>query len=220
MSRDNHNQTSGWQGRPWTLWQVVKDESHPGSTKRKKHCQLVTNELEQPLQPRLTAGHLPVVARLGRLLSDRSTRADPRAGTRRQTCTNFASRFPTKTRDDGFARNAGPSTADNSHDPAPLPENAVRENTVSKTKESAAYEAMEAVNSARARQEDARRIYGQRCNEAAVAETNSTNARQDVLGKAEALEKHVGAVTMRAGLPLHHAEQLPPNDPRAARRSL
>ena len=73
------------------------------------------------------------------------------------------------------------------------------EHTVSKTNEDATYEAMEeALTSARARQEDARRIQDQKCNEAAAAETNCTNAMQDVLEKAEALEQHVETVTMRA----------------------
>ena len=65
------------------------------------------------------------------------------------------------------------------------------ENTVSKTKEDAAYEPMP-----RTQQEDARRTYDQKCNEAAVAETNCTNAKQDVLEVAEALEK---PVAKRAG---------------------
>ena len=72
------------------------------------------------------------------------------------------------------------------------------ENTVSKTKEDAAHEAMEALTSARARQEDARSIYEQKCNEAAVAETNFSNA-MDVLGQAGALEKHHKTLTMPGG---------------------
>ena len=51
---------------------------------------------------------------------------------------------------------------------------------------------MEALTAARPRQEDARRIYNQKCNEAA------TSATVDVLGKAEALEKQFKTVTMRA----------------------
>ena len=74
---------------------------------------------------------------------------------------------------------------------------------------------MEALSSAR--EEDARRVYDQKCNEAAVAETNYTNAMQDVFGKAEALEEHVTTVTMRAAP--RHGERLLPNDPRAAQRS-
>ena len=65
------------------------------------------------------------------------------------------------------------------------------EYTSSRTKADAAYEAMEALGSAH--EEDARRIYDQKCNAA-----NYTNATQDVLGKAEALENHVQTVTMRA----------------------
>ena len=89
------------------------------------------------------------------------------------------------------------------------------EHTVSKTKNDAAYEATE-LTSARARQEDARRIHDQKCNEAAVAETNYTNATRDVLGKAEALENHVKTVTMRKNS--SDAERLLPKDPRAAQR--
>ena len=74
---------------------------------------------------------------------------------------------------------------------------------------------MEALSSAR--EEDARRVYDQKCGGAAVAETNNTNAMQDVFGKAEALEEHVTTVTMRAAP--HHGERLLPNDPRAAQRS-
>ena len=58
------------------------------------------------------------------------------------------------------------------------------EHTVSKTKEHAAYEATDALTAARTRRGDARRIYDLKCNEAAVAETNETNATQDVLLKA------------------------------------
>ena len=52
------------------------------------------------------------------------------------------------------------------------------EHTVSKTKGDPAYEALTA---ALARQEDARCIFDQKCNQRAVAETNFTNAIQDVL---------------------------------------
>ena len=51
--------------------------------------------------------------------------------------------------------------------------------------------------SALACQEVAMRNYDLNCNEAAVAETNYTNAIQKVLGKAEAFEKHVKTVTLR-----------------------
>ena len=61
---------------------------------------------------------------------------------------------------------------------------------------------MEALVSARTRKEVPRRTCDQTCNEAAVAETNFTNAMLDVLGKAQALEKHVETVTMRAASPL------------------
>ena len=74
---------------------------------------------------------------------------------------------------------------------------------------------MEALSSAR--EEDARRVYDQKCGGAAVAETNHTNAMQDVFGKAEALEEHVTTVTMRAAP--RHGERLLPNDPPAAQRS-
>ena len=79
---------------------------------------------------------------------------------------------------------------------------------------------MEALTSGRARQEDVRRIYDEKCNEAAVAETNHTNATQGrPLGKAEALQKHVVTVTMRADSLLTTERPLLTNDPRAARRS-
>ena len=38
-------------------------------------------------------------------------------------------------------------------------------------------------------------MYDQKCNETAVAETNYSEAMQDVLGKAEAFEKHTKTVT-------------------------
>ena len=77
------------------------------------------------------------------------------------------------------------------------------EHTISKTKGDAAYDAMEAFASARARQEDARRIYDQKCSEAAVAETNYINAVQDALESVDA-----------GGLPPQHGERLHPSDPR------
>ena len=55
-------------------------------------------------------------------------------------------------------------------------QNVSSKHTVSKTKDDAAYEAMEAFTTAGARQEDARCVYDQKCNEAAVAETSFTNA--------------------------------------------
>ena len=56
---------------------------------------------------------------------------------------------------------------------------------------------MKALTAERARQEEARRIYDETCNEAAAAEINCTTATVDVLGKAEALEKQLKTVTMR-----------------------
>ena len=72
----------------------------------------------------------------------------------------------------------------------------------------------EALTSARACQEDAQRIYDQKFNEAAVAETNCENATEDVIWKAEALERHDAG-----GVPRDHGGRLFQNAPRAARRS-
>ena len=54
---------------------------------------------------------------------------------------------------------------------------------------------MEAVSQARERQEEARRLYVQKCERSAEAETIFI---KDTLEKAEALEKHIKTVTMRA----------------------
>ena len=92
----------------------------------------VTSEQEQLLQPRPVAGKLPVVARLecrlaglGRLLSDCSTRAEPRAGTDERVTTGVH-RFLEQISDErvmtALHANAGSLTADGSRDPAPLPE--------------------------------------------------------------------------------------------------
>ena len=88
------------------------------------------------------------------------------------------------------------------------------EHTVSETQGGRGLEAIEALTSAPARQEDVRHFHDQKCNETAVAETNDTNAIQNVRGKAEA---PCDSVTMRAAP--HHGERLLPNDRRGARRS-
>ena len=98
---------------------------------------------------------------------------------RGQTCTNPPSTYPTN------AYDAGPPTADDAHDPAPLSQNAFRAHSTEKAKVDAA---CEVVASTRTQQEDTRRTFDQKCNETAVAETIYTNAMQDVLGKAEVLE--------------------------------
>ena len=131
-------------------------------------CRLLTHEQEHLLSPRLVAGQHPVVARLecrlvelGRLLG-RFTRVKTRAGIGRA-------------RDDRFAHDAGPQTAGSRTMPS--------ENKMSKIKECAVHEAMEALTSSHTRQEDASFIHDQKCSEAAVAETNYTNAIQDVFGR-------------------------------------
>ena len=73
------------------------------------------------------------------------------------------------------------------------------EHTSSRTKADAAYEATEALGPARAR-----KMRGASATRSATRQpwprrTVRMNATQDVLGKAEALEKHVETVTMRAG---------------------
>ena len=67
----------------------------------------------------------------------------------------------------------------------------------SPTKGNAAYEAMDALTHARERQQVARRLHEHMCQEAAEAETMFSTIK-DTLKKAEALEKHVKTVTMRA----------------------
>ena len=116
---------------------------------------------------------------MGRLLSDRFTRAESRADIRR-------------TRHD----DAGSLAADDSHDPAPLLPKCAQSTQYRKPRSGAAYEAMEALSAARAGKKDARRICDKMCGEAAIAEIIS--ATVDVFGKAEALEKQFKTVTMRA----------------------
>ena len=72
------------------------------------------------------------------------------------------------------------------------------EQSTSRTKGDAAFEAMEAFTAARERQDEARRLYEQKCDEAAEAETKFNGTIMDTLEKAEAPEKHVKTVTMRA----------------------
>ena len=85
------------------------------------------------------------------------------------------------------------------------------QNTASRTTGDAAHEATEALTSALACQDVAMRNYDQNCNEAAVAETNYTNAMQNVLGKAEAFEKHVKMVTMRVDSTPHQGKRRRPH---------
>ena len=137
--------------------------------------------------------------RLGRFLSERFTREESRADIRR-------------TRGDGLAHNAGSPAADDSRDPAPLPKNALRAHSIeNKVRRCSAYEAMEALTQARERQEEARRLYPQKCEEAAVAETMFNDTMKDT-------PKNFKTVTMRAD-PLLTTARLLLNDPRAARRS-
>ena len=72
------------------------------------------------------------------------------------------------------------------------------EQSTSKTKDGAAHDAMEALTQARERQEEARRLHDQQIDEASAAETILNFTMKDTLEKAEALEKHVRTVTMRA----------------------
>ena len=71
------------------------------------------------------------------------------------------------------------------------------EQSTSKAKDDAVYEAMKAFTEALERQEEVRRIFEQKCDEASVAETLFTGTRKDTLQKAEALERLVKTVTMR-----------------------
>ena len=84
---------------------------------------------------------------------------------------------------------AGSLTVDDSHDLAPL---------LLKCAQGTQFRTQGTGRARRAREEDARRIYGQKCNEAAGAQINSTSAIVDILGKSEALEKQLKTVTMRA----------------------
>ena len=68
----------------------------------------------------------------------------------------------------------------------------------SKSSSSCHVRRMDPLTEARARQEGARCIYDQKCNEAAAGETNHAHVMQGILGKAEAFEKYVKTVTMRA----------------------
>ena len=66
-----------------------------------------------------------------------------------------------------------------------------------RTRGNVAYDAMEAATQARERQEETRRLYEQKCQEAGEAETIHSSAIKDTLDKAEALEKRVETVTTR-----------------------
>ena len=55
----------------------------------------------------------------------------------------------------------------------------------------------EALTQARERQEEARRLYGEKCDAACAAEATFNGAVKDTIEKAEALKKHVKTVTMR-----------------------
>ena len=112
---------------------------------------------------------------MGRLLSDRVTRAESRSDIRR-------------TRDDGLAHDARSPAAEDRYDPTPLHQMR-SEHKVSNTKGDAAYEATEAVTAARTRQEDASRIYDHKCNEAAATEMPNKTS----LEKAEELTKLIEA---------------------------
>ena len=70
--------------------------------------------------------------------------------------------------------------------------------STSKTKDDAASEAMEALTQERERQEEARCVCEQKCDEASVAQTMFNDTFKVTLEKAEALERHVKTVTMRA----------------------
>ena len=104
------------------------------------------------LQPRPVAGQDLVEAKLewrlegmGGLLSDRFTRAESRADFRR-------------TRDDGLAHDAGFTLQQNTVDALRRSKKMLSEQSTSKTKGSAAYEAL---TQARERQEEARRLHEQ-----------------------------------------------------------
>ena len=70
-----------------------------------------------------------------------------------------------------------------------------------RAKGDAAYEALEALTQARQRQEEARRLHAQKCEEAAEAEMRFNGAIKDTLEKADALETHVKTATMTAESP-------------------
>ena len=72
------------------------------------------------------------------------------------------------------------------------------ERTVLRTKGNAAHSAMEAATKARERQEEAKRLFEQRCKGAAEAEMAHNEAIKRTLEETEALERHVKSVTMRA----------------------
>ena len=119
----------------------------------------------------------------------------------------FAEQTSDERVDDGS--HARPSTADDSHDPALLPECA----------QSTQYRKQRMMLLTRPRSSPqhahARKMRGAFMTRSATKQpwprrTNCTNATRDVLGKAEALENHVKTVTMRAGSPPHHAERLLP----------
>ena len=73
-----------------------------------------------------------------------------------------------------------------------------RKRTLSKPHQGRSYEVMEAATQARELQEEARRLYELKCQEAAEAETVCNEAIKDTLEETEALEKRVKTVTMRA----------------------
>ena len=78
------------------------------------------------------------------------------------------------------------------------PQKMLSKQSTSKTKDDAASEAMEALTQERERQEEARCVCEQKCDEASVAQTMFNDTFKVTLEKAEALERHVKTVTMRA----------------------
>ena len=92
-----------------------------------------------------------------------------------------------RTRDDALAHDGGSLAADDSHDPAPLLQNALGGHSV-ENKGGCGLRGPGTPH-LRARTQDARCMYDQKCNDAAISETNYSSATDDILGKAEALEK-------------------------------
>ena len=72
------------------------------------------------------------------------------------------------------------------------------EQAAPRTKGHAAQEATDAATQAREWQEEAKRLYGQKCQKATEAEAENNEAIKGTLEKTEALEKRVKTVTMGA----------------------
>ena len=144
-------------------------------------------EQQQLLQSRLVAGSLLLEARMergqGRDGAIRRLQNQPHQSRSRRSASRI---FCTMSRTTCSRLQSSPNVVHRKHLPS------------TPQKGNAAHEAMEAATQARKRQEEARLVYEQKCQDAAEAETIFNGTIWDTLEKTGALEKHVRTVTTRA----------------------